>query len=552
MNQGAPPQGLLPYEMDLFDDEESYQTQFRKMFTAISDLGRFTTSCFEQIVKEQDTFNAQIDAAESRGEEMTQKPTTAISQMQGMLQSLYDAWCEHFVAEMEKMREVRHYVLSEKHFGLDHNGKKKKFKSTNGSHVFLELTRLNYLTHYPKLLEEMDALALLDPDQVSQDFYLMMHSLKMTKDRSFISIVDSFDISSLLDEKEDPDEQVEQMRLQINALWEKPIMQYTQSEVEMLVLFLTQQLNDVKTNGVEEYRKVFIILWLRIGQFFMEFHPQEVLDDEKMRNGPHNTGDPNDTYTCAPNKRFIGFCFFYMGELVRRFFFYDMLIKNQMKNIPRDVKHMTARAKEWITRITKSLAEDAFEDIYANNLPLAYAFVGDDGWYKFSETAVHSRGACIAKFRPHLHKRFFSEAQVTPHSVLSTTNDSYTSRLFILRSIHEHLKIEIPRLRFIDGVVIMNDGIEQSAYTLKVNKVPVLLQVFSSFWVYDQGRVYVCDDIYETVAVWFWVLHKRYNNHLYDCDLTPFIERIVIDSGEEEMHDLNVAPGIIDLSNFEF
>lgn len=541
-------QGLLPYAMDLFDDDESYQTQFRKLFTSIADLGSYTSACFERLVKEQEAFNTLIDQAEAQGKELMQKPTTFLTRQQPQMQRLYDVWCEYFVTHMENMKEVRHYVLHEK----DHLGKRKKFKSTNGSHVFLELTRLHYLVHYPQLLEEMDSLSLLRPEEVSSKFYLMLHSLKMTQDRSFIAIVDSFDITALYEEKEDPDEKVEEMRKQINALWHKPIMEYTQSEVEMLVLFLTQQLNDVKSSGVEEYRKVFIILWLRVGQFFMEFQPPHIMDDAKMRHGPHDTGNPADVNTCAPNQRFIGFCFFYMGELVRRFFYYDLLIQNRIKEYPQDTSAMVKRTKAWIKQITESLAEDAFEDIYSNNLPLAYAFVGDDGWYKFSETAVHSRGACIAKFRPHLHKRFFSEAQVTPHSVLSTTADSYTSRLFVLRAINEHLKIQIPRLRFMSAAVILNDGIEQSAYTLHVNKVPVLLQVFSSFWPYDEGRVYVCDDIYESVAVWFWLLHKRYNNYLYDCDLTEFIDQVIV-SGEEAAMDTNEAPlAILDLTNFEF
>ena len=549
-------QALLPYEMDLFDDNEGYQTQFRKLFSCVKDLGGFTTVCFERIIKEQDVFNDKIDRAEKQGTQMEETPTTILSNpgLKNKIQKLYNEWVKHFVTHLESMREIKHYVLSEKHFGLDEKGKRKKFKSTNGSHVFLELTRLNYLLHYPQLLEEMDNLSMLGKEEVSETFYLMLHTLKMTKDDSFISIVDSFDITSLLEEKEDPDEQVEHLRKQINMLWTKPIMEYTQSEVEILILFLTQQINDIKTkggHGVEEYRKVFTILWLRVGKFFMEFHSEQILDDPKMRHGPHDTGDPADKLTCAPNQRFIGFCFFYMGELIRRFFHYDLLYKNQIPLLPNNLAKMTERTKAWLKRITESLADDAFDDIYQNNMPIAYAFVGDDGWFKFSESAVHSRGACIAKFRPHLHKRFFSEAQVTPQSVLSTTKDAYVSRLFVLRSVNEHLKIEIPRLRFMNAAVIMNADIEQSAFTLQSNKIPVFLQVFSSFWVYDRGRVYVCDDIYEAVALWFWLLHTKYNNHLYDCDLTNFVEKIVI-SDEEEGTNINLNPKALDFDKFEF
>ena len=551
---------VFPYDLDMFDDSENFRTKFRKFFANVDKLGKYVTSLLARLIAEQEAFNALIDDAEERDEPFEDVATTFLSDtsLQLHLTSIYDAWCEALVTEMEGMREIRHYSLSEEHFGLGANGKPQVFKNTNGAHVFFELTRVNYLVHYPQLLSEMENLSLYDESDLTTTHYFMLHSLKMTKHKSWVAIVDSFDISSLYDEKEAPDEEVEEMRANIKALWDKPIMQYTQSQVQMIVFFLTQQLNDVPTSEggkvVEEYRRVFLVVWLRIAQFFIEFQPATTLDCETLRKGPFDTGDATDINTCSVNQQFVGFCFFYMGELLRRFFYYDHLVKNSMREVPQNVEKLTQSTKTWVSRICESLAEDAFDDLYTNGLPIAYAFVGDDGYFKFSKAAVHSRGACIAEFRAHLHRRYFSEAQVTRRSVLSSTNESYVSRLFVLRLIDAHLRIHLTRVRWLNAVLVMNDDIELSAYKLETNLVPVIIQVFSSFWAYDRGRVYICDDIYETVAVWFWLLATRYKGVLYDCDLTHFV-RQVIPLEEQSLPPINVAanePSFLDMTHFEF
>lgn len=545
------PPVLLPVEIDLFDDAEDFRTQFRHLFSSISALGDYTTTCVDRLVQEEEVFNAKVEENPA----LEEKPTTFLSQrnVARQLQAIYDEWSRHLITHMDEMREIRFYNLSEEEFGLDADGNKRKFKGTNGIHVFFELTRVNYLVYYPTLLEEMDNLSIYEEADLSSEHYLMLYSLKRTTHSSFVAIVDTFDISALYEEKEAPDEEVEKMRLDVKKLWDKPVMQYTQKQVQIVILFLTQQLNDVPTKDgsvVEEYRKVFLVLWLRIAQFFMEFHSPEILDDPEMRKGPFETNDPEDVNTCAPNQNFLAFCFFYMSELLRRFFYYDTLVKNKMDALPTPEVRAQLRknTKAWVSRLMESIAEDAFEDIYADNMPKGYEFVGDDNWFKFSQQGVHSRGACIAHIRPHLHKRFFSQNQVTPHSVISTTNDSYVSRLFVLRAIDEHLKIQLSRVRFLNAAVVMNEGIEMSAYKLQTNLVPVLLQVFSSFWPYDQGRVYVCDDIYEAVGVWFWLVQKRYRGQLYDCDLSSILPHIV-SLGEEERETINAHEHF---SNFEF
>jgi hypothetical protein len=545
---------VLPYEYDFFNDGENFRTVYKKTFANIDKLGRYTTMLLQKLVEEDERFQTRVDEAEENEQVFDERATTFLSDghLQMTLRELFHRWQEHMITDMESMRELRHYVVPLA------GGKTDSIKDAHGSHIFLELTRLNYLLHYPQLLDEQENLAMYEESELSTEHYMMLHSLERTKHDSWIAIRDSFDISELYGDKEDPDEEVEEQRRDILQMWQSPILKYTQKQVEMIILFLTQQINDVPTTGggvvVQEYRQIFGLVWLRIAQMLIEFHPPTVLNVEEHRNGPFDTGDENDVNTCSANKIFIAFCFYYMSELLRRFFYYDRLVGNVMVGpIPR-LAALTASAKQWIHDITHSMGDDAFDDIYMSTLPIAYSFVGDDNFFKASRTAVHSRGACIAAFRPHLHKRYFSEAQITRDSVLNSTHKNYASRLFVLHVIDTHLRIHLKQVRWLNAVLVMNDGIEMSAYKLETNLVPVILQVFSSFWVYDQARVHICDNVNEAVGVWFWLLKTRYRSTLFDCNMSLFVNQVVPLLMEQEEQPTNEPAGvsILDMNHFEF
>ena len=48
------PPSILPVEIDLFDDHEDFRTQFRHLFSNISALGDYTTTCVDRLVQEEE------------------------------------------------------------------------------------------------------------------------------------------------------------------------------------------------------------------------------------------------------------------------------------------------------------------------------------------------------------------------------------------------------------------------------------------------------------------------------------------------------------------
>jgi hypothetical protein len=91
-------------------------------------------------------------------------------------------------------------------------------------------------------------------------------------------------------------------------------------------------------------------------------------------------------------------------------------------------------------------------------------------------------------------------------------------------------------VRWYQGVVIHSNDIYMSTYNLQNNMAPFLLQVLSTYWAYDEGTVWKCDEFYETLCVWFRLLRNRYAGQLFGYDLSKFVYDAIgsLENDEEE------------------
>lgn len=432
----------------------------------------------------------------------------------------------------------------------------------------------------------------LDPEEAAE--YDMLFSLSMTKHHMWVDITESFEVT--YEEDEVPDERVSELLQRIKSMWNTPVYEFKQSEVITGILFLTQQLNEVPIieedkTAFNEFRRVFNILWIRNAFLIQEAHDDTVLDDDLMRvdvalpfsdctqEDIDKAKTKNHEYVTVHrvNRNYITFCAFYFGEIMRRLYYYDVLTNNNMNGadfyrlmrsdgdlsfrdeLAGEIEHQRDRqrpfphhpqprggsisfnkivenTKNWVEGFVKKFAEEAFEDMYVSTCEKGYKFVGDDAWLTYRwPNQLKSRGACISRIRPHLYKRFFSEGNINPGRVLKTIKSSYTSRLFILNAIDEQLRMR-KQIDWFNAVVVTSNAIEMSAYKLRTDQCPIILQVFSNFYTYDKGRIYKCDnDIYKAIAVWFYLLNTRYHNHLLGVDLTEFVRTILRQEDEQQV-----------------
>jgi hypothetical protein len=488
-------EGLLPIEIDHFDDTLHYTSAYKILFERITRLGQMTTEYINRTFEEDDAHAAQL----KEDEYASKRTFMSEPREREKIQKLFDTWLEYFIIHMEPMREIQIFVIDGK-----------KVRTTLGIHVFTELTRLNLLLQRPRLMVDL--------------YEEEMQSLENTHHPSWIQIVESFDITSQYEEKEEKDAEVEHRLLVMKDLWKKPILSYTQVQVQMVILFLTQQLNEVRSDSILEFKAVFEWLWIRVAQLQVEPHDISVLDDPEMRITLKES-------LFAANREFAAFVTFYMGEINRRFFYFNMLSKRKIVNTFPRLEEQKLVCQKWIEHVIGFFAEEAFTDVYTDSCNESYSFAGDDVWFKYRwPLKVHSRAACLAELRPHLYRRFFSESRASRISVLNSIQTSHVARFFVFKAISQYIQIKMggaSDVKWYNGVVKHNDDIHMSTYNLRAGLAPFLLQVFSTYWAYQGGYVWRSDDFYETLVVWFNILREKYNSTLFDHDLTAFVDAAI-------------------------
>lgn len=517
----------------------------RILMERVRDLGDFTTRCCTKALQEEARMERLL--AEEREDGDDEPPeiapsflVTQVALVRG-IQKLYDSWLRYYVISTAQMREILDLKMEDG----------RAYKTTLGAHVFYELTRLHWLLAQPQLLLERENVIRIPRDRWNAAEYDVTFALLHTKADLWTGISAPAAPAAPASkpgglkpppppkEGEDTTEPVHvkaarEMRQQLKALWNAPIMQYGVTQVKALAAFLTQHINEVNEATLEEFRRVFRVLWLRSAVLSMQAWDQSLwsasLDDPQMR----VVLPAPDNHKAAANRNWAVYCSFYLGEAVRRFYHHAVLGPRTLEVPPEAISVAAVeRMKQWITQsVVATFAEEAFEEIHQTVVTEhdgAYDFPGDRLWFRYAHPqSVATLGATITALRPHLYERFFSEEQVDRNVVLASVHRNHLARLFVLHALDAYIKITHARVEFLNGVVIDNGGIEQSAYVLKTGIAPLLLQVFGRYWVYWKGRVHVSDDLWTTLALWWWLLREHCQCKLYGIDLSEFAEEALL------------------------
>lgn len=499
---------FLPPSDNMEEQEDMRrQTFMKEIHIKVNNLGNLTSDLFQQCMDE-DEENA---ASSLNDDDLVLVSFIEDQEYIDLLDVLYNRWCLFYITKYQQMSEIETLTMvGELEPGTN---KDRKVKASLGINVFTEITRLYTLR---------------SKSRIGANQFVSLNDNTLHK--SWISIARSFDISEQYEPKEDKDINVETRLARIRSIWDSPILSFTQSEVIMMTFFLTQQINDVvQGQCFDEFKVVFELVWIRCGMLTQEAYTEGVLDDPKMRVQVEVEPEPLFIF----NRSFAAFCCFYMGDILRRFYYYDLLRQRACspEELPPNLPALAGHTKAWLERIIKELPEEAFTDAYTDNADDGYNFPGDDLWFKFYKPKeVPSRALCLMAFRPHLYRRFFSEARTSKQAVLDAVATAHIARLFVLKSIATYVQLKTGgnyEIKWYDGVVINSKDIEGSDYMLQSNQCPLIVQIFSSYCAYDRSQVFMSDNLYEVIAVWFYWLQVRYESQLHGNSFEFFIEKAI-------------------------
>jgi len=173
------------------------------------------------------------------------------------------------------------------------------------------------------------------------------------------------------------------------------------------------------------------------------------------------------------------------------------------------------------------MSSDNFETLVQSVLDEAYLFPGDELWFKFQwPTNVYNRGACITALRPHLYNQYYSESYLTKAAMLRAAKTQHTARLFVMKTVEQLLQRYNTDLRWCDGVKINNDEIESQDWKMTERICPLLIQPMANYWVYWDEHVFETEDIFQSIALWFWIVKRDCKNELFKYDLSETINQI--------------------------
>lgn len=417
-------------------------------------------------------------------------------------QRLYDVWRQECFSNMATYSEFRTASLPD--------GRTVTY--TFHMHVFVELCRMHWkLTNMIHQGERLRLERML-PENVTRELWEVYFSLSMTTNPMWIELRSTYVTASQTEGEDETDVLSKQINDKLIILWKKPILEYTQSEAYTVLLFLTQQMI-----CDAEFTKVFRLLWKRMAEMCMYTYDSSVLDMPDMR---LQVGADEWTH----NRDFLAFCSIYIIQVDRRVFWTNTLSKLPRIDFPAGI---TAQFTSWFIAEVELMSDDNFETIVHDLLDEAYLFPGDPDWFRFHwPTAVYNRGACITLLRPHLYNLYYSETYMTKKAMIRAAKTQHLARLFVLKTVEQVLQRYHNDLRWCDGIKINNDDIESQDWKFTESVAPLLVQPISNYWVYWQEEVHQTEDIFESVALWFWLLKNDCNSELFKYDLSGVIDEM--------------------------
>jgi len=406
---------------------------------------------------------------------LMQRLCTAAEAGAAVTNELYHQWLRFYMTNVVALREVRTYELAGEG----------KVRVSLGAQVYGELLRMFAAVVGPRM-----------PDMASATL------ASAAQHPVWARALSSFEANAAEDDNDDED------AVRVRDAWATPISEYTRAQLVALVMLLTQMAVELPHGAVDEVYAVFDAVRLRA--------PAVLL------------GTRDSAYFCA--------C--YVGELHRRFYYYDAIVGQGFVDDFRAPPDGGQRVRAWMERVViPAFPAEALVDLYASVCEETYrAYVGDRLWFPYCfPNAIVSTGAILGKLRPHLQRRFFSEQDMNVKLLVehAAHGTHHAARLLMLRIVTKYIQMRWEHFSWDDAVVLSSEDMDYDAEKLvRPHTAPLLVQVLSNYWAYDDRRVFITDNAFESIAAWFHVLRERYACALYRQRADVFRELIEEALGE--------------------
>lgn len=393
----------------------------------------------------------------------------------------FSEWLEQYIVDYPTWGQIR-----------------KETKRSIASYMFCEILRLRFISQFTNIKEETRALTGKTEAEVNKEDYTILWSTRFTE----------FFAAS------EPD---------------TPVFRYTQSQVMDALLYITKELNNIPHTAYHELKKFVEILFTRCGVFFCDTCGPDVLDVVNMVSTRRESG--GEEVQLSPNYDFLMFCTIYFYAVSRRLFYFELVPKRFPPfNIitPQQILH----CKEWIeVDLCSNMGSDVFEKTYNEAVEASYQFSGDFEWFKYRNPDQQAlTGPILDCFREEQSKEYYLQYRISKETALSQINMhshlGHTARLFVFTVIDQYFQNQYD-MSWRDLVVVDINNFTTKQDVIMRDYVPYMVQMFSRHTCYVKGELYVCDDFYENLTMWFYFLKTLYDSKLFSTPIDATVDRIL-------------------------
>jgi|WetSurMetagenome_2_1015567.scaffolds.fasta_scaffold00074_59 hypothetical protein len=327
---------------------------------------------------------------------------------------------------------------------------------------------------------------------------------------------------------------------------ETPVLKMRQSQVKILLQFLAARMKVVPCS--DDIRHLFSVLELKTAMFYCLSMAGSQLDDKTMRADLAKEVEVaeearrldfkrkvRDEYQEAVrqaaeeqpdlepvqeggryilNRDYWMFCASYWYPIKRAWYLLDMMPRMNLEHGDRPEEYLppgaVARMEAWARRSATNQG-DNFQDRLGEAADDAMRYPGDAEWmsYKHPDESTNV-DVILRKLRGDAYyDDYHTQLDMSPEAIMNQVNKNWLSTTFVLLLFDRYMNT-YKGVNWRNGYVIENAFLDDEDTYAKwtTTMEPLLVNVFSHYWLMFKGKVLPLNNIYTSLCVWMFMLRK--------------------------------------------
>jgi len=326
---------------------------------------------------------------------------------------------------------------------------------------------------------------------------------------------------------------------------ETPVLRMRQSQVRVLLQFLSARMKVIPYS--DDIRHLFGVLELKTAMFFCLSMAGDQLDDKEMRadlakeievaelsrrkefqrkvrdeyqeavrfaaREQPDLEPVNEAGRFIVNRDFWVFCASYWYPFKRALYLIEMMPRMNLQHADHPERYLPegalARMEAWARRSAKNQG-DNFQDRLGEAAESAMRFPGDEDWMDYKNPDEGNIEVILRKLRGEAYyDDFHTQLNLSPDAVMNAVNINWLSTTFVLLLFDRYMNT-YKGVNWRSGYVIENAFLDEEDTHAKWTTTlePLLVNVFSHYWLLFKGKVLPMNDIYQSLCIWMFMLRK--------------------------------------------